>query len=256
MKIVVAENFRFSTDELRHLLKHFDERGKLLGKGDRNKIKIIEHEGKILNVKSFKVPNPVNKVAYKFFRKSKAQRSFEYAHRLLQKGIGTPQPLAYVEQESVLSFGKSFYVSEQLDYDLTFRDLALNPEVADRSELLKAFTRFTFQLHEAEVEFLDHSPGNTLIIRNDAEYSFFLVDLNRMNFKKLTFEERMKNFSRLTSKEEVVRIMASEYSKLVGRPEAEVFERMWLYTREFQRKFYGKKELKRKLKFWKRSGRS
>ena len=73
-----------------------------------------------------------------------------------------------------------------------------------------------------------------------------------MNFKKLDFEDRMQNFSRLTPKKEMVKIMADEYSKLIRIPKAEVFERMWFYTNEFQEKFFRKKRLKKKLKFWKK----
>ena len=251
MTAVFSEDSIGYRKEILRMINSFETEGELLGKGNRNKIKLFEHEGQILNIKSFKVPNAVNKIVYRFFRKSKAQRSFEYAHQLLQRGIGTPRPLAFIEQGSSLSFGKSFYVSEQLHCDLTFRDLALNPEVTDRERLLRAFTRFTFHLHEKEVEFLDHSPGNTLIKEENGQYHFFLVDLNRMNFKTLNFEERMKNFSRLTSKKEIIRTMASEYAQLVQKPEEEVFEKMWFYTQDFQRKFQKKKEMKKKLKFWK-----
>jgi hypothetical protein len=58
---------------------------------DRNVIKLFDLNGQTINIKSFKVPNIVNK-AYKYFRKSKAKRSFEYATILLENGIGTPQP--------------------------------------------------------------------------------------------------------------------------------------------------------------------
>jgi hypothetical protein len=33
----------------------------------------------------------------KKFKKSKARRSYEYATLLLDKGIGTPQPIAFLE---------------------------------------------------------------------------------------------------------------------------------------------------------------
>ena len=73
-----------------------------------------------------------------------------------------------------------------------------------------------------------------------------------MNFKELNFEERMQNFSRLTPKEEVVKIMANEYAALIVKSEVEVFEKMWFYTEQFQHKFQRKKALKKKLKFWKK----
>ena len=252
MKAVFSSEYQDSQDEILEIIRHFDESGEMLGPGKRNKIKIFDFGGKRLNVKSFKIPNAVNQLAYRFLRKSKAERSFLYAHELRKRGIGTPFPVAFLEELSPVNFSKSFYISEHLDCDLTFRELLQNPDFPQRNEILEAFVRFTFALHEKEVQFLDHSPGNTLIRLNSGNYEFFLVDLNRMKFKPLDFDERMKNFSRLSSKKEVVAQMASEYALLYDRPEQEVFEKMWFYTQQFQKKFYGKKEFKKKLKFWKK----
>ncbi|GHA43899.1 hypothetical protein GCM10007103_26390 [Salinimicrobium marinum] len=108
-------------------------------------------------------------------------------------------------------------------------------------------------LHEKEVEFLDHSPGNTLIKKKGEGYLFSLVDLNRMNFRSLDFDTRMKNLSRLTPKKEMIVIIANEYAKLFKKPEAEVFEKLWFYTTDFQARFQRKKILKKKLKFWKKN---
>lgn len=252
MNFKVDPAFLSQEAEILQLLENFDQEGVPLGTGERNTIKLFELKGKMLNVKSFKVPNAVNKIVYRFFRKSKAERSFTYAQELLSKGVGTPQPVAYLEKTSPFSFSKSYYVSEHLEYDLTYRELVQQPNYPDHENILRAFTRFTYQLHENNIEFLDHSPGNTLIKKQGDHYNFFLVDLNRMNFKTLDFESSMKNFSRLTPKEEMVRIMANEYAKLIKLPEAVVFEKMWSDTMHFQEKFHRKQRLKRKLKFWKK----
>lgn len=252
MKIVISEHFRNSRQEILDLVNHFEEQGEKFGAGVRNKIKLFELQGITVNVKAFKVPHTVNKIAYRFFRKSKAERSFKYAQKLLEKGIGTPRPIAYLEEKNPLTFVHSYYISEHLSYDLTYRELVQQSDYPDHEKILRAFTRFTWKLHENGVEFLDHSPGNTLIRLNNGNYQFFLVDLNRMNFKNLSLEERMKNFSRLTPQKEMVRVMASEYSKLISQPEEKIFEKMWGYTKEFQKDFQKKKALKKKIKFWKK----
>jgi len=251
MKIVFSEKYQTYKYGILNFVNHFSEVGKPLNDGQRNSIKVFNLEDEKINIKSFKIPNAVNKIVYRFFRKSKAERSFEYANHLILNNIGTPFPIAYVENKSGLTFKDSYYVSEHLDCDLTFRELVTNPDYPNHEEILRAFTRFTFNLHEQEIEFLDHSPGNTLIQLNNGDYKFFLVDLNRMNFKKLNFEERMKNFARLTPKKEMIEVMANEYAHLINKPEAEVFEKMWFFTNQFQEKFQRKKELKKKLKFWK-----
>ena len=248
MKIIVAEEYKPLKNEIQNIIENFEVQGRPFNEGQRNSIRIFNLEGKQINIKSFKIPNAVNKIAYKFFRKSKAERSFNYARILIKKGIGTPGPVAYAEETLPLTFGKSYYASEHLESDLTYRELVTQPEFPQHEAILRAFTRFTFHMHEQNVEFLDHSPGNTLIKLNDGNYQFFLVDLNRMNFREMSFEDRMKNFSRLTPKEEMVQIMASEYAKCIQKPETEVFGKMWFYTREFQDKFHRKQKWKKKFR--------
>lgn len=232
---------------------NFSSTGVLFGDGERNIIKLFDLDGKTINVKSFKIPNIVNKIAYKYFRKSKAKRSFEYATILLEKEIGTPEPLAYYENFNGLGLLNSYYVSEHLAADLTFRELVEVPDYSDHDTILRQFTKFTFDLHEKGIEFLDHSPGNTLIRKeqNDS-YSFYLVDLNRMNFHdSMDFDRRMKNFSRLTPKKEMIAVMSNEYAKYYPERESVIFEKMWRFTEQFQEEFARKRRLKKKLKFWK-----
>jgi len=188
---------------------------------------------------------------YRFFRKSKARRSYEYAKKLVSLGIGTPKPIAYYEFTTSLLFKKSYYVSEQLNCDYTYRDLTTNFDIENYEEILRAFTRFTFKLHEKGVLFLDHSPGNTLIKIEEDSLNFFLVDLNRMKFGTLDFNTRIKNFERLTVHKSMVEIMSSEYAKCINEPYEKVFELMWYYTNRFQSKYHRRRRLKKKLKFWK-----
>jgi hypothetical protein len=210
-------------------------------------------DGKTVNIKSFKIPNIINKIAYKYFRKSKARRSFEYACALLEKGIGTPEPIAYFENDSWIGLKDSYYVSEHVVTELTFRELVEISDYPDHENILRQFTKFSFDLHEKGIEFLDHSPGNTLIKKvAENQYAFFLVDLNRMNFHdSMDFDLRMKNLSRLTPKKEMIAVMSDEYAKYYDQPSALILEKMWGATIEFQEKFAQKQRLKKKLKFWK-----
>ncbi len=233
-------------------IANFDAIGNPYGDAKRNKIKLFDLEGKTINIKSFKVPNIINQIAYKFLRKSKARRSYEFANRLLEYGIGTPQPIAYQENFSFFGLGKSYYASEHLYSEITFRELVEIPDYPDHENILRQFVNFSFTLHQNGVEFLDHSPGNTLIKKvGDGKYDFFLVDLNRMNFHKgMSFDMRMKNLSRLTPKKEMVAVMSQEYSKLYSQQtEFEIFDKLWHYTNAFQIKFHNKIKMKKMLKF-------
>ena len=253
MKYILSPLFNLSDKQIYFLITQFETSGTLFGNGDRNTIKLFDLNGQSINIKSFKIPNLINKIAYRYFRKSKARRSFEYATTLLEKGIGTPQPIAYLENYNWLGLTSSFYVSEHLVTELTFRELVEIPEYPENEIILRQFTQFCFDLHEKGIEFLDHSPGNTLIKKvGDQKYAFYLVDLNRMNFHTtMDFDMRMKNLSRLTPKKEMIAIMSEEYAKFYPQSKEIVFEKMWFFTQEFQQKFAKKQRLKKKLKFWK-----
>ncbi len=221
------------------------------GFGKRNFIKNITVDGIELNIKSFKIPNLVNKIAYKFFRKSKARRSFEYGNKLLNMGINTPKPIAYIEYSSMFFIQNSFYISEQFDDDLTYRELIFNHDYPDFEIILRAFTRFTFNLHENGINFLDHSPGNTLIKKNGEEYEFYLVDLNRMKFQSMSFEERMKNFAKLSPKDVMLDIMSDEYAKLYPqKTKNEIVEVMYFFSNKFSTYYKKKERFKERYFFW------
>lgn len=254
MNFKINPIFTNAASSVHENIKNFHNTGVVFVDGQRNIIKLFDLNGKTINIKSFKIPNLINKIAYRYFRKSKARRSFEYATILLEKGIGTPEPIAYFENFNIVGLKDSYYVSEQLQCDLTYRELVEIPDYPDHENILRQFTRFSFELHEKGIEFIDHSPGNTLIKKNnDGTYDFFLVDLNRMEFhSSLTFEQRMKNLRRLTPIKEMVAVMSNEYAKLYHESEQKIFDTLWKYTADFQEQFYRKKRLKKRLKFWKK----
>nr|WP_296381706.1 lipopolysaccharide kinase InaA family protein [Winogradskyella sp.] len=244
-------SFKQHATFLDDIITNYDTKGEDFGNQDRNSLKLFKLEDKTLNVKSFRVPNFVNQLAYRFLRKSKAQRSFEYAKQLQSLDVGTPQPIAYYEFKTPFLFNKSYYISEQLDCDLTYRELTTDLTYPNHEAILRAFTRFTYDLHEKQVKFLDHSPGNTLIKNVDGEYEFYLVDLNRMEFKPMNLEERIKNFAKLTTKKALVEVMSDEYAKCSNESYETVFNLMWNNTQDFQKRYWRRRRIKNKLKFWK-----
>ncbi|MEP2937148.1 MAG: lipopolysaccharide kinase InaA family protein [Gilvibacter sp.] len=252
MKLVVQGEYAKHYEAIVAMLRGFDSTGELFGDGERNVIKLFELNGTKVNVKRFKNPNLINAFAYKFVRSSKAERSYTFGQKLLSLGIGTPTPIAYAENSSAIGFKDSYYVSEHLDCDLTYRELVHEPDYPDHENILRAFTRFTYKLHEAGVLFKDHSPGNTLIKKTQEGYAFYLVDLNRMTFKTLSIEERIANFARLSPKEEMVAVMSDEYAKIVGLPYDQIFTPMWGLVQKFQTKYHRKVRLKKKYLFWRK----
>lgn len=239
-------------EELITIIHDFEKSGQVLVEGKRNKIKIFQYRGITINVKSFKVPILINGLIYKSFRKSKAKRSFENAQILINKGIGTPKPIAFYENFNWLLLRESYYICEQLQPDLVFKNFVENTFRPDSDEILKGIAKFSYLLHENGIEFLDHSPGNTLIKKNqEGVYEFYLVDLNRMKFHDaMSFDLRMKNLSRLTPSKEMIKVISTEYARLYNKNPEEVFELLWKYTFDFQKKYYRKIKIKKRLLFW------
>jgi hypothetical protein len=228
--------------EILGLVDDFNIKGENVIQGDRNAIKRFDLNGKSINIKSFKAPKAINAFIYKFIRKSKAKRSFEYAEKLLSLDILTPFPVAYIEEFSIFGLKKSYYISEHIDFDFDFRALIHNPKFPDRENILTQFTKFTFKLHENRVNFLDHSPGNTLIVKKaNNTYDFYLIDLNRMRFETMNFNKRMHNFRRLWLSKAMLKIIAEAYAKLSNKTYQETHDVMLRYSRRFQRKIDSKK---------------
>ena len=73
---------------------------------NRNIVEKFNMQGKEYVIKIYKQPNIINRIAYKYFRMSKAKRAFIYAERLLALGIDTPQPVAYIERREREGFSQ------------------------------------------------------------------------------------------------------------------------------------------------------
>jgi len=250
MILEVSPDFKPFELEIQTVFRQFDTSGADFIVGERNHIKLFEIGNHKINVKSFKIPNKINQFVYKYFRKSKARRSYEFANILLERGIGTPTPVAFQENFDRLGLQRSFYASIHQDYDLTYRELVEIKDFPEEELILRQFTRFCYKMHEAGIEFKDHSPGNTLIKKTgENRYEFYLVDLNRMKFHdSMSIELRMKNLSRLTPKKEMVKIMADEYAGASGENPDQLFELLWDFTSKFQTKYHRKLKAKTKLK--------
>ncbi len=246
MAVEKLHSDKFDNGEVQEILALFHESDERLGE-ERNTIKLVSYGGQQIVVKSFKVPNLINRIAYRYLRKSKARRSYENAKYLVKKGIGTPTPLAYVENYDLLSFTRSFYLSQYVDYDFTFREV-IHEDMPDKEQILIHFTRFVHRMHESKIYFLDHSPGNTLIKRAGDGYEFYLVDLNRMRFYDIPLGDRIKNFERLAPYRWVYAIMGAEYARLMDMDAEVVIEEMWMHVEQFQYKFKRKRKFKSGIK--------
>lgn len=224
-EIYIIEEFKYEKDLFFDIIKNFNTLGCLIFK-ERNTLRKIHNDVLgTLAVKSFKKPILINQYIYSTFRKSKAYRSFYNAKFLLSKNINTPKPIAFFEQKKGKKLIHSFYFSEYYNYDFTFRELIEKKEMfADWNIILQKFTEFIYKMHNSQILFKDLSPGNILIKKINNLYEFSLIDLNRMAFKDLSWDERLQNFIRLSMTEDMINIIGKTYAKLTNRNEMETIK--------------------------------
>lgn len=248
MKSVIAEEFERYRDVFFSITKNFQTGGKPIGPGSRNIVKVFEIAGKEYNFKSFKQHNFINRHVYKYYRKSKARRSFEYANLLISKNFLTPKPVAYIENTDFWGVTSSYYISEQLQDCFTLSDALFNPDFPNREKIFQAYTALIFNLHENGIEFIDNASGNFLIKEDHNTYQFYLVDLNRMNFlNHYPIEKRLSNFERLTTAPEIIKIISEEYALLSGKSPEFCQQKILSATNRKVRK----NKIKKNLKFYK-----
>ena len=190
----------------------FEKTGTVIYK-QRNEIRVLDVNGYAINVKRFKVPHLLNRIVYTFFRSSKAQRSYQYAFRLKDMGIETPEPVAYIltKRHGLLHY--SYYISRQADYDRNLYEFGKGG-IAGREYLLDAFAAFTAELHEKGVYHKDYSPGNILFKDENGEVGFCLVDLNRMRFGKVSVLRGCANFARLWGQKSFFEYVIRKYAQI------------------------------------------
>ena len=85
-------------DQIETFFTNFSNSGKNFVIGQRNSIKLFNIDGIDVSIKSFKKPNLINKIVYRYFRKSKARRSFEFASKLMDLGIDNTGIKSFLEE--------------------------------------------------------------------------------------------------------------------------------------------------------------
>jgi len=240
-KFIVNKNYdTLFKDFIINIRDYFDKNDKTIHKA-RNELKVIEYENISTVVKAFKVPHFINRIVYTFFKDSKAKKSYDYS---LKIGSFTPKPIAYIVFYKSGLLSQSYFISEEFKYDFTIREPLLDNDFEDKEEVLKAFARFTFSLHENQIFHQDYSPGNILIKKESSEYIFKIVDINRMKFIPMNLEQRLKNFAKLWMKDDDLVVVVKEYAKIIKEDEKKCLEMALAFSQKHKDKINMKKRLK------------
>ena len=196
-------------------------------------------------VKKFKVPNIVNRFAYRYLRPSKAKRSYLYS---LKIGIElSPEPIAYIENSRMTLLSTSYYISRYFDYDHTIHEVLIDKTLKNRTKILSEFADFSFKLHDSGILHRDYSHGNILLKESNKttpHCEFKIIDVNRMEFKNLNIKSRLENFARINADDDDMKIIITQYAKHMNMD----VEKLLSEAKFYRDDFYQKRAIKHKLR--------
>lgn len=239
-----------------HIERQFQASSNILHQ-QRNDIRVVSFAGKSYVVKAFRKPNIINRFVYRYFRPSKAKRSYEYSLKI-GKDL-CPEAIAFIEERKNFQLLKSYYISRHFDFDFEIRAVLNDKTFKNRERILQEFSEFTYQLHQQNILHRDYSPGNILIKeiadndtgtgsddgKNNGEpYHFKIVDVNRMQFKTLTLEERLGNFVRLAKDDATMKIIIDRYASSISKPADELL----VIAKKLRAGYVEKRALKNKIR--------
>lgn len=232
MKTVIHPEYNHLASFILTLPDRFDLEGKIIHEG-RNILKVFEVGQTRLVVKRFKKPHLINRVAYTYFRKSKACRSYTHAQEILRRGFLSPAPVAFLENKSGGLLTDSYYVSIYEGDTSTVRDI-MGGQVKGNESFLSQFAHFAVRLHQAGIIHMDFSPGNILFKQEEeGNYTFSLVDINRLTFGEVSSEKACMNLRRLCTSREVLSYIARAYAKDRGWDEQDTDHRISACSDDF-----------------------
>lgn len=177
----------------------------------RNNIWLLRHDDQYLVVKEFAKPVFFNRFIYGLLRQSKAKRSYDNAMEIRKIGVGSPNPVAYINIRVCGLFTYSYYITLLSKCDKDYMGLMTD---SNPDSVLREIARQTAILHNHGMMHLDYGRGN-IMYRHlpDGEVELDIIDLNRMYFGKVDMKRGCKNFERLPATEHMHRVMAEEYAR-------------------------------------------
>lgn len=191
--------------------------GRLLHTG-RNEVRLFDgSDGRRYVAKRYKRVNAVQRVAYTFFRPTKAQRAYSYAAELRRRGIGTPHEVAYMEESEGGLFTTGYFVSAVCPDPPAFGPLVADDDF-DR-DMASDMASFIVFMHSRGVLHGDMNFGNFLYRRgDDGHYAFTVIDTNRSRFCDGWPDRHLciANMRTMTHRRDVYSFIVKRYAALRG----------------------------------------
>lgn len=239
MRTVIEINPAFrpyiTAEDVLRITDGFDGCGELIFDG-RNKLRRVDVCGADVVVKRFKPFNAIRRISRRF-RRTKAERAYHNGLKLIELGVKTPEPLAYVEKHNWWgALVDSFYICR-------YQELQSLESVMSDPKALDAFADFAARLHSLGI--LHHDLNKTNVCFNPQKpYDYWVIDINRMNFRTPSLRDRRDNLQRFCKSGEIFNTFTAKYLDKAGLPDSLLPD--WIAAKDrYERRRNRKKAFKR-----------
>lgn len=225
----INPQYKYLSEQLLHP-EQLIARGTLIHRG-RNQIYSVQIDDVNLCIKHYGM-TWLKRFIYRHLRFPKGLRAIQNAISIMEAGLNTPLPIAYIQYDSLWGIQDSYYICLMEEGQTLYHwGECMYFDIRNQ---LTAFAQFTARLHESGLMLCDYTPGNILIRENN----FTLLDTNRMRRGKVTVREGLKNMAGLWLLPRSARILAHEYAVARGEKVTKVYEDLYAeYRRDFWKRF-------------------
>jgi len=158
------------------------------------------------------IPNAPEKYVIKYFgwrntisrilspvMRSRAKKSWDAAHWLLEHDVQTPKPIAVHTERQFGFIRENFYLCESLEDFRSARRILNDPTVSERDKdsLLKIMAEMVREIHDHNFVHGDLTIANFMVVDLIPE-DVYLIDLNRgVHFFYLTDKRRIRDIAKM-----------------------------------------------------------
>lgn len=214
----------------------------------RNRVGVValpqQDESKVdIVIKEFR-SRGVNRLKSLFLR-GKAFKSWRGAVTLVERGIETPSPVAYLVKRKGLFLDQSFFLAERVGGVEEIRFLFPELPPSELRQLLISLSQHLSNCHKKGILHRDLSDGNILVKEDKpGEFRFYLIDTNRIRIKKrIGLLSGIKSLIRLGVPLDFQRFFLQHY---LGATQVKRFH--WFWYRINKTSYTQFVELKKKLR--------
>ena len=237
----VAAPYAFARQFVDCLPQTFNQEGDEIYTG-RNTVKTYNVDGTTLVAKRFKRPNIIQRIAYSFFKPSKAERAYRFAKMIRERGFNTPHEVAFVEMQQHGLILDSYFVSAACMLP-PLSKLLRRPDFSHKAATDLAL--FIVKLHQKGVLHGDLNLTNILYEQDPSgNYLFTLIDTNRSTFCQPNRKQCLQNMLRLSHDRPLLSFVTARYAEARGWNADETVATMMRMLDKFEERLRRKSKIK------------